>query len=83
VVIDVAPYFGHPEINLALVNYFDPVPDDVFEAYQDTSPRSIRASRCAVSCGVSSATSLADRRALLHRRVASARYSAPPAGLGP
>ena len=38
VVIDVAPYFGHPEIDLALVDYFDPVPDDVFEAYQDTAP---------------------------------------------
>ena len=35
VAIDVAPYFGHPEIDLALVDYFDAVPDDVFEAYQD------------------------------------------------
>jgi fructosamine-3-kinase len=28
VVADVAPYFGHPEIDLALVDYFHPVPDD-------------------------------------------------------
>jgi fructosamine-3-kinase len=38
VVIDVAPYFGHPEVDLALVDYFDPVPGDVFEAYQDFAP---------------------------------------------
>ena len=38
VVIDVAPYFGHPEIDLALVDYFDPVPGDVFEAYQEIAP---------------------------------------------
>ena len=38
VVIDAAPYFGHPEIDLALVDYFDAVPDDVFEAYQDIAP---------------------------------------------
>lgn len=37
-VIDVAPYFGHPEVDLALVDYFDPVPDDVFEAYQEIAP---------------------------------------------
>jgi fructosamine-3-kinase len=38
VVIDAAPYFGHPEIDLALVDYFDPVPVDVFEAYRDIAP---------------------------------------------
>ena len=38
VVIDVAPYFGHPELDLALVDYFDPVPDDVFDAYRDIAP---------------------------------------------
>ena len=38
VVVDVAPYFGHPEIDLALVDYFHPVPDDVFDAYQDIMP---------------------------------------------
>jgi fructosamine-3-kinase len=38
VVIDVAPYFGHPELDLALVDYFDPVPEIVFEAYKDLAP---------------------------------------------
>jgi fructosamine-3-kinase len=38
VVADVAPYFGHPEIDLALVDYFHPVPDDVFDAYRDLAP---------------------------------------------
>jgi len=37
VVIDVTPYFGHVEIDLALVDYFEPVPDDLFEAYQDVA----------------------------------------------
>ena len=35
VVIDAAPYFGHPEIDLALVDYFQPVPGDVFDAYRE------------------------------------------------
>jgi fructosamine-3-kinase len=38
VVADVAPYFGHPEIDLALVDYFHPVPDDVLDAYGDVAP---------------------------------------------
>jgi protein-ribulosamine 3-kinase len=38
VVADVAPYFGHPEIDLALVDYFHPVPDAVFDAYRDVAP---------------------------------------------
>jgi len=38
VVTDVAPYFGHPEIDLALVDYFQPVPQDVFHAYRDIAP---------------------------------------------
>lgn len=38
VVTDVAPYFGHPEIDLALVDYFQPVPQDVFHAYRDITP---------------------------------------------
>jgi fructosamine-3-kinase len=38
VVADVAPYFGHPEIDLALVDYFHPVPDDVFDGYRDVAP---------------------------------------------
>jgi fructosamine-3-kinase len=33
VVADAAPYFGHPEIDLTLVDYFQPVPEDVFQAY--------------------------------------------------
>ncbi len=35
VVIDPAPYFGHPEADLALVAYFEPVPDHLFAAYRD------------------------------------------------
>jgi fructosamine-3-kinase len=35
VVIDAAPYYGHPEADLALVGYFRPVPDDVLDAYRD------------------------------------------------
>ena len=38
VVIDAAPYFGHPEADLALVDYFEPVPDDVFAAYREVAP---------------------------------------------
>jgi fructosamine-3-kinase len=38
VVIDVAPYFGHPELDLALVDYFDPVPAILFEAYKEIAP---------------------------------------------
>ena len=38
VVIDPAPYFGHPEADLALVDYFQPVPDEVFRAYRDIAP---------------------------------------------
>jgi fructosamine-3-kinase len=38
VVVDAAPYFGHPEIDLTLVDYFQPVPDDVFHAYRELAP---------------------------------------------
>jgi fructosamine-3-kinase len=38
VVIDAAPSFGHPEADLALVDYFHPVPDDVLAAYQEILP---------------------------------------------
>jgi fructosamine-3-kinase len=38
VVIDPAPYFGHPEIDLALVDYFEPVPDDLFAGYREIAP---------------------------------------------
>jgi fructosamine-3-kinase len=38
VVADAAPYFGHPEIDLMLVDYFQPVPQDVFQAYREIAP---------------------------------------------
>jgi fructosamine-3-kinase len=38
VVIDVAPYFGHPEIDLALIDYFEPISPAVFKAYQEIKP---------------------------------------------
>jgi protein-ribulosamine 3-kinase len=38
VVIDAAPYFGHPEADLALLGYFQPVPDDVLDAYREILP---------------------------------------------
>jgi fructosamine-3-kinase len=38
VVIDVVPYSGHPEADLALVDYFEPVLDDVFAAYREIVP---------------------------------------------
>jgi fructosamine-3-kinase len=37
VVADAAPYFGHPEIDLTLVDYFQPVPGAVFQAYRELS----------------------------------------------
>ena len=37
-IADAAPYFGHPEIDLALVDYFQPVPDDVFRVYREFAP---------------------------------------------
>ena len=37
-IVDAAPYFGHPEIDLALIDYFHRVPDDVFHAYRDVAP---------------------------------------------
>jgi fructosamine-3-kinase len=41
--IDVAPYFGHPEVDLALLGYFDagypnPVPEELFAAYREITP---------------------------------------------
>ena len=38
VVIDAAPYFGHPEVDLAMIDYFDPVPADLFDAYREIAP---------------------------------------------
>jgi fructosamine-3-kinase len=35
VVIDACPYFGHPEIDLALLGYFRPVPGAVLKAYRE------------------------------------------------
>lgn len=36
--IDPAPHYGHPELDLAYVDYFQPVPAAVFEAYQAELP---------------------------------------------
>lgn len=38
VAIDPAPYFGHPEIDLAQVDFFQPVPGDVLDAYREVAP---------------------------------------------
>ncbi len=38
VVIDACPYFGHPEVDLALVDYFEPVPPELFGAYREIRP---------------------------------------------
>jgi fructosamine-3-kinase len=35
VVIDPAVYYGHPEMDLAYIDYFHPVPEDVLNAYND------------------------------------------------
>jgi protein-ribulosamine 3-kinase len=38
VVVDPAIYFGIPEIDLAYVDYFQPVPEDIFVGYQEVLP---------------------------------------------
>jgi protein-ribulosamine 3-kinase len=38
VLLDACPYFGHPEIDLALVDYFAPVPEVLFAAYREVAP---------------------------------------------
>ncbi|WP_328652050.1 fructosamine kinase family protein [Micromonospora sp. NBC_00330] len=38
ILLDAAPYFGHPEIDLALIDYFEPVPSAVFDAYTEITP---------------------------------------------
>ena len=38
VVGDPAIYYGHPEMDLAYVDYFQPVPDDVFVGYRELLP---------------------------------------------
>jgi fructosamine-3-kinase len=35
IVIDVAPYFGHPELDLALIDQFETVPTSLVEAYKE------------------------------------------------
>lgn len=37
-VIDPAIYYGHPEVDLAFVDYFQPVPDDLFAGYREEMP---------------------------------------------
>jgi fructosamine-3-kinase len=37
-VVDAAPYFGHPEIDLMLLDYFQPVPHHAFDGYRDIAP---------------------------------------------
>jgi protein-ribulosamine 3-kinase len=38
VVIDPAVYYGHPEIDLAALDLYVPVPDDVYAGYQEERP---------------------------------------------
>ena len=51
VVIDAAPYFGHPEVDLAMLDFFAPVPDAVFRRVSRGAIRSIRNSSAGESCG--------------------------------
>ena len=37
VMIDPSVYFGHPEIDLASVNLFTPVPEDLIQGYQEVA----------------------------------------------
>ena len=37
-VIDPAIYYGNPELDLAFIDYFQPVPKDVLEGYQEEMP---------------------------------------------
>ncbi|MET9023760.1 fructosamine kinase family protein [Actinopolymorpha sp. NPDC004070] len=36
--LDPAPSYGHPEVDLALVDYFAPVPEAVFDGYREITP---------------------------------------------
>ena len=38
VVIDPAPYYGHPEMDLAFIDIYQAVPDDVFDGYRNELP---------------------------------------------
>jgi protein-ribulosamine 3-kinase len=35
VIVDASPFFGHPETDLAMIDMFDPVPNEVFDGYRD------------------------------------------------
>ena len=37
-VIDPAIYYGNPELDLAFIDYFQPVPEDVFDGYREEMP---------------------------------------------
>ena len=37
-VIDPAIYYGNPELDLAYIDYFQPVPEDVFDGYKEEMP---------------------------------------------
>ena len=37
-VVDPAVYYGNPEVDLAHVDYFEDVPEDVFLAYEEIMP---------------------------------------------
>jgi fructosamine-3-kinase len=37
-VIDPAVYYGNPELDLAFIDYFQPVPEDFFDGYQEEIP---------------------------------------------
>ena len=36
--VDPNVHFGHPELDLAFVDYFKPVPEALFSAYDEMSP---------------------------------------------
>ncbi|MEV0460024.1 fructosamine kinase family protein [Catellatospora methionotrophica] len=38
VLLDTSPCYGHPEADLALLDYFAPVPGEVFDGYRDVAP---------------------------------------------
>ena|ERR1700693_705751 len=37
-IIDPAPYFGHPEMDLAQIDVYNRVPGAVFDAYREVAP---------------------------------------------
>lgn len=38
VIVDASPFYGHPENDLAMIDVFEPVPNDVFDSYRDIQP---------------------------------------------